>query len=62
MFDPNIIFDIFMYEILNNDTCKFTKEPVAVNVIYKVLTPQEWQAFQKDGYFRGSQLDQEDEC
>lgn len=29
-------------------------------MIYKILTPKEWQDFQNNGYFKGSQLDQKD--
>jgi len=29
-------------------------------VIYKILTPEEWAAFKKDGFFKGSPLDQKD--
>lgn len=32
----------------------------AVNIIYKILTPAQWQAFQENGCFQGSQADQKD--
>ena len=29
-------------------------------IIYKILTPQEWSSFQKDRVFKGSPMDQKD--
>ncbi len=36
------------------------KNRLSIAVIYKILTPAEWQDFQKEGYFKGSSLDQKD--
>lgn len=53
----------FAVTLLQNDTVKATTlgKNRDTNIIYKILTPAEWDAFQQSGHFTGSTLDKKDQ-